>query len=77
MTNAQKHPQTDPHNEHLLLKTNLKQLRLPRISAEFAKLSREAASAKQTYEQYLLGLTELGDIVKCCGWALFRRRVIG
>ena len=59
MTNAQKHPQTDPHNEHLLLKTNLKQLRLPRISAEFAKLSREAASAKQTYEQYLLGLTEL------------------
>ncbi len=34
-------------------------MRLPRISAEFAKLSREAASAKQTYEQYLLGLTEL------------------
>ncbi len=56
---ATANPRKNPQNEHLLLKANLKQLRLPRISAEFAKLSREAASAKQTYEQYLLGLTEL------------------
>ena len=36
----------------LLLKTNLKQLRLPTMVAEFEKLSREAASANETYQQY-------------------------
>ena len=43
----------------LLLKTNLKQLRLPTISAEFEKLGREAAEKNQRYETYLLRLTEL------------------
>jgi len=43
----------------LLLKTNLKQLRLPTMVAEFEKLAREAASANETYQQYLLRLTEL------------------
>ena len=43
----------------LLVKANLKQLRLPTIHAEFEKLAREAASANETYEQYLLRLTEL------------------
>ena len=43
----------------LLLKTNLKQLRLPTISAEFEKLGREAAEKNQRYEAYLLRLTEL------------------
>ena len=43
----------------LLLKTNLKQLRLPTISAEFEKLGREAAERNQRYETYLLRLTEL------------------
>lgn len=43
----------------LLLKTNLKQLRLPTMLAEFAKLSREAAAANEDYPQYLLRLTEL------------------
>jgi DNA replication protein DnaC len=43
----------------LLLKANLKQLRLPTVSAEFAKLAREAADTGQTFEQYLLRLTEL------------------
>src|SRR5580698_4060534 len=42
-----------------LLKTNLKQLRLPTMSAEFEKLGREAAAANEDYEQYLLRLTEL------------------
>ena len=46
-------------NEHLLLKANLKQLRLPTIGSEFQKLAREAAAANQDYEQYLLRLTEL------------------
>ena len=43
----------------LLLKANLKQLRLPTMLAEFEKLAREAAAANESYEQYLLRLTEL------------------
>src|SRR5437764_12074205 len=43
----------------MLLKTNLKQLRLPAMNAEFEKLAREAATANEDYEQYLLRLTEL------------------
>src|SRR5437773_1956384 len=46
-------------NQTLLLKTNLKQLRLPAMSAEFEKLAREAANANEGYEQYLLRLSEL------------------
>ncbi len=42
-----------------MLKANLKQLRLPTILAEFEKLAREAAAASQTFEEYLLRLTEL------------------
>jgi len=41
----------------LLLKTNLKHLRLPTIGAEFEKLAREAAD--ESHEHYLLRLTEL------------------
>ncbi len=43
----------------LLLKSNLKQLRLPTMGAEFEKLAREASAANETYEQYLLRLSEL------------------
>ena len=43
----------------MLLRTNLKTLRLPTMLAEYAKLSREAADADEGYEQYLLRLTEL------------------
>jgi DNA replication protein DnaC len=42
-----------------LLKTNLKQLRLPTMLAECEKLAREAAESNQPYEEYLLRLTEL------------------
>ncbi|MDA1014849.1 MAG: ATP-binding protein [Planctomycetota bacterium] len=45
--------------EHLLLKSNLKQLRLPTMKAEFEQLARDAADSNQPYEQYLLQLTEL------------------
>jgi hypothetical protein len=38
---------------HLLLKSNLKQLRLPTMKAEFEQLAREAAQSNQTFEQYL------------------------
>src|SRR5262245_20610903 len=43
----------------LLLKANLKQLRLPTMHAEFEALAREAATANEGYPQYLLRLTEL------------------
>src|SRR4051794_20540717 len=42
----------------LLLKANLKQLRLPTMLAEWEKLSREAAARNEPYEGYLLRLTE-------------------
>jgi DNA replication protein DnaC len=43
----------------LLLKANLKQLKLPAMSAEWEKLAREAAADDESYEAYLLRLTEL------------------
>ena len=46
-------------NDTMLIKANLKQLRLPTIGAEFEKLAREATASNQTFEQYLLRLTEL------------------
>lgn len=46
-------------NKNLLVRANLKQLKLPTIGAEFEKLAREAATANEDYEQYLLRLTEL------------------
>jgi DNA replication protein DnaC len=46
-------------NLHLLLRSNLKQLRLPTIGAEFEKLARAAAAANETFAHYLLRLTEL------------------
>jgi len=51
------HKKNDPNQ--ILLHSNLKQLRLPTMKAEFEKLAREASAANQTFEQYLLGLTEL------------------
>ncbi len=54
-------PQTmqKKNDPNLLLQSNLKQLRLPTMNAEFEKLAHEAASSDQTFEQYLLQLTEL------------------
>jgi DNA replication protein DnaC len=43
----------------VLVKSNLRQLRLPTIKAEFEQLAREAAETNQTYQDYLLRLTEL------------------
>jgi DNA replication protein DnaC len=47
------------NDDHLLLRSNLKQLRLPTMQAEFQKLAREAANAGEGHEQYLLRLSEL------------------
>jgi DNA replication protein DnaC len=43
----------------LLLRANLKQLRLPTMLAGCDKLAREAAANNEPYESYLLRLTEL------------------
>jgi DNA replication protein DnaC len=43
----------------LLLRANLKQLKLPTMSAEYEQLAREAAANNEPYEGYLLRLTEL------------------
>lgn len=43
----------------LLLKANLKQLKLPTMLAEHEKLAREAAGRDEPYDGYLLRLTEL------------------
>jgi DNA replication protein DnaC len=43
----------------LLLKANLKQLKLPTMSAEWEKLARDAAAHNEPYDAYLLRLTEL------------------
>jgi DNA replication protein DnaC len=42
----------------LLLKANLKQLKLPTIAAEFQQVAQEASSANEGYGAYLLRLTE-------------------
>jgi DNA replication protein DnaC len=42
-----------------LLKAHLKQLRLPAMGLEFEKLACEAAASNQSYEQFLLRLTEI------------------
>lgn len=47
------------NDDHLLLRSNLKQLRLPTMQAEFQKLAREATAAGEGHEQYLLRLSEL------------------
>jgi DNA replication protein DnaC len=46
-------------NQDMLLRANLKQLKLPAMGAEYAKLAREAATANEGYTPYLLRLTEL------------------
>ena len=42
----------------LLLKVNLKQLKLPTMLCEWEKLAREATAKNEPYEGYLLRLTE-------------------
>jgi DNA replication protein DnaC len=46
-------------DSHPLLRSNLKQLKLPTMQAEFEKLAREATDAGESHEQYLLRLSEL------------------
>jgi len=64
-------------NTHLLLRSNLKQLRLPTIGAEFEKLAREAATANEGYAQYLLRLTELEVAARASNAVQARIRAAG
>jgi DNA replication protein DnaC len=43
----------------LLLKANLKQLKMPTMASEFEPLAREASANNEPYETYLLRLTEV------------------
>lgn len=65
------------NNTHLLLRSNLKQLRLPAMHAEFEKLGREAAAANESYEQYLLRLTELEVVARGANAVQKRIRAAG
>jgi DNA replication protein DnaC len=64
-------------NRNLLLRANLKQLRLPAMAAEFEKLAREASAANEGYEQYLLRLTELEVAARSANAVQARIRVAG
>jgi DNA replication protein DnaC len=59
MSCSQKENKQMSNDKQALLRANLKQLRLPTMAAEFEKLAREAAAANESFEQYLLRLTEL------------------
>ena len=45
--------------QSMLLRHHLKTLRLPTMLSEYAKLGREAAEKDESYESYLLKLSEL------------------
>ncbi len=64
-------------NTHMLLRANLKQLRLPTMGAEFEKLAREAATANEDYAQYLLRLTELEVTARAANAVQARIRAAG
>ena len=61
----------------MLLKANLKQLKLPTMLAEHEKLAREAADADEPYESYLLRLTEVELATRSANALTNRIRVAG
>src|SRR5262249_57027405 len=63
--------------KNLLVRANLKQLKLPAMGAEFEKLAREAADADEGYEQYLLRLTELEVAARASNAVQARIRAAG
>jgi DNA replication protein DnaC len=64
-------------NKNMLLRANLKQLRLPAMGAEFEKLAREAADANEGYEPYLLRLTEVEIAARASNAVQARIRAAG
>jgi DNA replication protein DnaC len=61
----------------LLLKANLKQLKLPTVLAEWEKLAREAADRDEPYDAYLLRLTELEVAARSANAVAARIRAAG
>ena len=61
----------------LLLKANLKQLKLPTMLAEWEKLAREAADRDEPYDAYLLRLTELEVATRSANALAARIRAAG
>jgi DNA replication protein DnaC len=61
----------------LLLKSNLKQLKLPTMLCEWEKLAREAASKNEAYENYLLRLTEAEVTTRAANALAARIRAAG
>ena len=61
----------------LLLKANLKQLKLPTMLAEWEKLAREAADRGEPYHAYLLRLTELELATRAANAMAARIRAAG
>lgn len=66
---------TDPQT--LLLRANLKQLKLPTMLAEWDKLAREAAAHNEDYAAYLLRLTELELASRAANAVAARLRAAG
>ena len=61
----------------MLLKANLKQLKLPTMLAEHDKLAREAAGRDEPYDSYLLRLTELEVATRTANAIAARIRAAG
>ncbi len=61
----------------LLLKANLKQLKLPTVLAEYEKLAREAAERDEPYDGYLPRLTELEVAARAANALAARIRAAG
>jgi DNA replication protein DnaC len=61
----------------LLLKANLKHLKLPTMLAEWEKLAREAADRNEAYDVYLLRLTELEVAARSANALAARIRAAG
>jgi DNA replication protein DnaC len=61
----------------LLLKANLKQLKLPTMLGEWEKLAREAAAKNEAYENYLLRLTEAEVTTRAANALAARIRAAG
>jgi DNA replication protein DnaC len=61
----------------MLLKANLRQLKLPTMHAEWEKLAREAADRDETYDAYLLRLTELEVAARSANAVAARIRAAG
>jgi len=61
----------------MLLKSNLKQLKLPTMLSEWEKLAREATAKNEAYESYLLRLTEVEVTTRSANALASRIRAAG